>query len=425
MAPRPKQDEEARVEVAPDRTAVAQAWLQEFASAGLRAEEVAAFVRAVDDEILGAIPELAADPTLVQELHASTREQWRTFLVALSDEHRLALPPAAIALSLSIARRHLDINVLLKVYRVANKAVFRYVIDHTTPEVLPPGLPRDAALLTLWLRAEQWIDEAIEQLIEHYTRERGSLVEGAQARRSETIEALVAGAEPTAAAERLLGHRFAMWQTALVLSGPPSTDEGTPLFDLAVRVCHLLGLPRPLTMLAGSRELWCWVATPDEPALVIDEVVEVLESTGVHLALGRPCLGPAAFRTSHVQAVAAQRIGLQVAAPCHRYDDVELVSLVGEGELVRELVRRELGPLLTGARTDDGLRTTTLAYLRAGQNVDLTAERLFIHPNTVRYRLARIEDQLGHRIASRAAALELSLSWLEVHGVDALPRPSH
>ncbi|KRB76981.1 hypothetical protein ASE01_09450 [Nocardioides sp. Root190] len=403
---------------------VAQQWLHDFVAAALQGGEVRAFVRAVDDEILGAIPELAGDPSLVEELHASTREHWRNFLVGLSDSHRLALPPAAIALSLSIARRHLDISILLKVYRVANKATFRYVIDHTSPETLPPTLPRDQALLTLWLRAEQWIDESIEQLIEHYTRERASLVEGAQARRGETIEALVAGAEPTVAAERLLGHRFAMWQTALVLSAPPNTDEGAPLFDLAVRVCHALGLPRPLTTLAGSRELWGWVATPEAPDLTTASITGVLEEAGVHLALGRPCLGATAFRTSHLQAVAAQRVGMRGPGPVHNYTDVELVSLSGDGELVREMVRRELASLLTGARADEGLRSTALAFLRAGQNVDLTAERLFIHPNTVRYRIARIEDQLGHRIASRAAALELSLSWLEVYGVDALtPNP--
>lgn len=410
--------------VSADTTATAQRWLHDFGALALDPDEVDEFVSRVDAEILDAIPQIAGDPSLVTELHASTRAHWRNFLVALSDEHRLALPPAAIALSLSIARRHLDISVLLKVYRVANRSVFRYVTERTSPETLPEGLPRDEALLALWMRAERWIDESIEQLIEHYTQERATLTEGAQARRAEAVEALVAGAQPTPSAERLLGHKLRMWQTAFVLSAATDVDADVPFFDLAVQVCQLLGWPRPLTHLAGSRELWGWVATPEASAPDLAAVGELVGSHGLHLAAGRPCHGPAAFRTSHLQAVAAQHVGQRVAertsVPCHEYAEVELVSLVGDGELAREMVRRELHPLLGGARADDGLRSTTLAYLRAGQNVDLTAERLFIHPNTVRYRLGRIEDQLGHRIASRAAALELSLSWLEAYGVDAL-----
>lgn len=403
-----------------DHAKVARAWLQDFVEAALRPSEVDEFVRTVDDEILGAIPVLAGDASLSEELHASTREHWRNFLVSLSGEHRLALPPAAIALTLSIARRNHDISVLLKIYRVANRVVFRYVAEHTTPDHLPPSLPRDEALLALWMRADRWIDESVERLVEHYTRERASLVEGAQARRAETIEALVAGAVPTQEHERLLTHRFSAWQTAFVLSAPPHADEGAPLFDLALRVCQQLGLPRPLTTLAGSRELWGWVATPEQPDIALPAVADLLERSGAHLAVGASAQGPEAFRLSHVQAIAAQRIGLRALAPSHAYTDIELVSLVGDGELAREMVRRELGPLLTGAKADDGLRTTTLTYLRAGQNVDLAAERLFIHPNTVRYRIGRIEEQLGHRIAARAATLEACLAWLEVYGADAL-----
>lgn len=400
--------------------AAIETWLAQFAEAALKPAEVDHFVRSVDDEIIAAIPEIAGDPALVEDLHASTRAHWRNFLVGISEEFRLALPPSAIALSLSIARRHLDINVLLKVYRVANKSVFRYLTEHTRTEALPPGLPRDETLITLWLRAERWIDESIEQLIDHYTGERALLAEGAHARRAETIEALVSGAEPTTAAEQVLGHKLMLWQTAFVLSAPPERDVDVPFFDVAVQLCQQLGLPRPLTHLTGSRELWGWVATPDEPSYDLAEVSEAVADLGLHLAVGRPSHGPAAFRASHLQAVAAQRIGLRATAPCHDYRQVELVSLLGHGELTRAMVRRVAGPLLGRSRGDDALRATALAYLRAGQNVDATAERLFVHPNTVRYRVGRLEDLLGHRITRDAAMLEASLAWLEVYGAEGL-----
>ncbi|MFD4323261.1 PucR family transcriptional regulator [Nocardioides sp. NPDC058538] len=398
-------------------------WLQDFAQNSLRPGMVDAFVQRVDDDIVSAIPEIATDPVLVEELHASTREHWRNFLVSLADDYRLALPSAAIAFSLSIARRHLDISVLLKVYRVANKTVFSYVAENTEPDHLPEGLARDEALLALWLRAEQWIDDAVEQLIGHYTRERASLVEGAQARRSEAIEALIAGAAPTPDGERVLGHKLTSWQTAFVLSAPSTSDGGAPLFDLALQICERLGLPRPLTTLAGSRELWGWVATTEEPTVDLGAVIPLLEEAELHFALGRACHGPTAFRDSHLQAVATQRIGRRARTRAHGYADVELVGLVGDGELARAMVRRELAPLMTGARGEGDLRGTALAHLRTGMNVEATAEALYIHPNTVRYRIGRVEDRLGERLAARATMLEVCLTWLEVYDIDVLEGP--
>lgn len=403
--------------------ALVERWLEDFVHDSLRPGMVDAFVQRVDDDILAAIPEIAADPVLVEELHASTREHWRNFLVGVADDYRLALPPAAIALSLSIARRHLDISVLLKVYRVANKTVFAYVAENTEPGHLPEGLARDEALLALWLRAEQWIDDAVEQLIGHYTRERASLAEGAHARRSEAIEALVAGAAPTADSERVLGHKLTSRQTAFVLSAPSTSDGGAPLFDVALQICQRLGLPRPLTTLAGSRELWGWVATTEDPTVDLAAVTPVLEEAELHFALGRPCHGPTAFRDSHLQAVAAQRIGHRSRTSAHSYADVELVGLVGDGELARAMVRRELRPLMTGARGDEELRRTVLTHLRTGMSVEATAEALYIHPNTVRYRIGRVEARLGQRLAERATLLEVCLAWLEVYGIDVLEDP--
>jgi hypothetical protein len=394
---------------------LARSWVRGFVEAALRPDDVDEFVHSVDEEILRAIPELAGDPGLAAELHASTREHWRNFLVGLNDDHRLALPPAAVAFTLSIARRNFDINVLLKVYRVANKAVFRLMLDRTDPATLPPGLPRDEALLALWLRAEVWIDESVEQLIDHFTRERASLAAGVHARRSETIETLLAGSVPTREEEVALGHRLTQWQTAFVLAAPANAGPIPPLFEVAVRACRLLGLPQPLTQLAGSRELWGWVATPREPDLPVDRVRGLLSEASLHLGLGRPCHGATAFRTSHRQAVAAHRVGLVSPGPCHAYADVELMCLVGDGDLAREMVRRTVGPLL-GSAKDETLRQTTLAYLRAGQRFDVAAAHLMVHANTVRYRVGRVEELLGIPVADQATLLEICLGWIEMYG---------
>ncbi|MBL3688244.1 PucR family transcriptional regulator [Leucobacter zeae] len=56
------------------------------------------------------------------------------------------------------------------------------------------------------------------------------------------------------------------------------------------------------------------------------------------------------------------------------------------------------------------LRDTLIAYLANGQNVAFAAETLFVHPNTIRYRLARIEEAIGSPIASAFALSNLILA---------------
>lgn len=56
------------------------------------------------------------------------------------------------------------------------------------------------------------------------------------------------------------------------------------------------------------------------------------------------------------------------------------------------------------------LRKTLITYLRNQQNIALTAEALFIHQNTVRYRLGRIEEAIGTPLSSAPALANLVLA---------------
>lgn len=56
------------------------------------------------------------------------------------------------------------------------------------------------------------------------------------------------------------------------------------------------------------------------------------------------------------------------------------------------------------------LRDTLTTYLAAGQNVAATAEALFLHPNTVRYRIGRVEEAIGDSLGSPFALSNLILA---------------
>lgn len=70
------------------------------------------------------------------------------------------------------------------------------------------------------------------------------------------------------------------------------------------------------------------------------------------------------------------------------------------------LRRRYLQPLAAGGSAED-LVATLRAYLACGMHVESTATRLFVHQNTVRYRLARFEELTGTSLRDTEVLIEL------------------
>jgi DNA-binding PucR family transcriptional regulator len=70
-----------------------------------------------------------------------------------------------------------------------------------------------------------------------------------------------------------------------------------------------------------------------------------------------------------------------------------------------------IGPLLShDQKRGSDLAATLLAWFDCNQNARTTAQRMGIHVNTVRQRLATVEDLLGHwGHASRALELHIAL----------------
>lgn len=402
-----------------------QEWVAAFAAAAAAEDRVADFVDMVDRAILEDIPELAEDAVLIGELHASTRSQFRAFLNLLDHEQMdVALPPQATALALSIARRGLDLRVLLKIYRVAQDSVWLFFTQ--VADAIPEDGPDHAEVLKyLWGRGGRWINEAVEQLITVYMAERDALQQGKLARRASAIEALLRGDTLSVDdTSDILGHPLRDHQTAVVLWVDDDVpDPGAAEIDAAgLQIAKALGGPRPLVHKAGNREHWLWFATRSEPDLasVRDLASELTRRTpGVHLAVGRSTRGTIGFCRSHREAVRAQRHAVSGGgnAPCvTRYADVELECLLGGDPLgAAELVRREVGGLL---RRDDALekvRETVATFLRAGGNVEQTASALIVHKNTIRYRIAQAETLIGHPLTERRTEMDLALRYLAAH----------
>ncbi len=122
----------------------------------------------------------------------------------------------------------------------------------------------------------------------------------------------------------------------------------------------------------------------------------------------------------------------KVAASCNAfpwgsrlqfYEDLGLLKLLSvlPQEAAQEYIRDTLGPLLEYDRQNSTPLLPTLVHhlLKTDLNINLTAKGLFLHPNTVRYRLHKTEEVLGRKLESFQetidlyTAVRLALLWNE------------
>lgn len=78
-------------------------------------------------------------------------------------------------------------------------------------------------------------------------------------------------------------------------------------------------------------------------------------------------------------------------------------ALAGDGEAIEALIAAVHRPLLAEAALYD----TATTYLERKPSLEATARSMFIHPNTVRYRLRRIADLTGHSPTDARGAFTL------------------
>jgi DNA-binding PucR family transcriptional regulator len=71
-------------------------------------------------------------------------------------------------------------------------------------------------------------------------------------------------------------------------------------------------------------------------------------------------------------------------------------ALDGDADAVRILVAQVYEPLLAGG---PALLDTLTAYLEQGSSLEASARMLFVHPNTVRYRLKRVTELTGYTVS--------------------------
>jgi DNA-binding PucR family transcriptional regulator len=132
-------------------------------------------------------------------------------------------------------------------------------------------------------------------------------------------------------------------------------------------IATAIGNQQPLIQPVGILSIAAWISTSAAvPSRVLDELrFESATAPGVRVAIGEPAPGIAGFRTSHIEALEAQRIARLAGhreGSITRYRDIALCALATANiEHARCFVERELGRLASRDDTTRRLGATVRA----------------------------------------------------------------
>jgi hypothetical protein len=197
-------------------------------------------------------------------------------------------------------------------------------------------------------------------------------------------------------------------EVAVVLGSVPAERSDTDTFDAVRRAARAAGMDA-LCAVQGDRLV-----------VVLGGVDRQRDAAGVITDLfgpGAVVVGPVAegLGQAHVSAraaLAAHRASAgwpDAPRPVRSDDLLPERALSGDGHARRHLVDEVYLPLVHARGT---LIETISAYFQHGSSIEATARALFVHPNTVRYRLRQVAELTGFSPMEPREALTLEIALI-------------
>lgn len=252
-----------------------------------------------------------------------------------------------------------------------------------------------------------YIDELSAESVEGYAREQAADAGERERRHRRLIVAVLAPGTPREELERLADG--ADWPL-------PAT--------LAVLVCTHRN-PGRLAAIIGDGaiaariedKVVALVPDPDAPG----RRGRIARALGARAAALGPAVPIERAPTSHERAARCSELQSVGVIPEAGLADSEehLAALVVHSDpaALRDLAERRLEPLRGLTRVQQTrLRTTLAAWLRHQGSISETAADLVVHPQTVRYRIARLRELFGSQLDEPDARFELGLALQQAPG---------
>jgi hypothetical protein len=265
------------------------------------------------------------------------------------------------------------------------------------------------------------INSAASAAGEAYIEAEGlALAHGDRVRR-DLLDDLLAGRPPAPGPKLMAAHDAGLHMpvpcvvVAAVPLVPP--DDEYALRAVALSLSRAIGSSlRPLVVTRHDELVLVARVERDVKELVDDlrAVQEKLAAEGTPLGIGMSSVQNGLERTAHSYAeaqAALERVratGGVVALPV--LSAFDCLTLFGR-ETARGRIPAGIKQFVSEDIADGRVLTATLLeYVASDFNAKLTAERLYVHPNTARYRLGKIEERTGCNLRSVSDVLDLLIA---------------
>jgi hypothetical protein len=340
----------------------------------------------------------------VAELRRSVGHNLRFLLAALRDPHAPLDLRAPKDTGRRRAQQSAPLPEVLQAYRVCWATLWDALVAHSRKKRQPTAAD---ALLSGASLIWQLTDEHAIAVTEAYRAATAEILLARQQRRSALVEALLTG-HP--------GPEGGPWEAASLLGFPP--DSQLVVVAAETRGLAEESLPGIEKQLAGRGVVSGWRLTP---ALQLGLISLPVESDGSVMtvlqksATARTGVSPPYRSLSETpRALQLARTAL-VTVPAGRtevqvFDSSPLAGMMAmdprEG---RRVAHQVLGPVLALPGDDRAVLLDTLeAYLDHGGSAEQAGDVLHCHPNTVRYRLRRLQELTGRSLSDPRQASELA-----------------
>ncbi|MEU6510895.1 helix-turn-helix domain-containing protein [Streptomyces sp. NPDC046942] len=289
----------------------------------------------------------------------------------------------------------------LHAYRIAFDSLWAHILDEARrhPEVAEAQLAAGSS--EIWMLFGRYA----EVLATAYRETSTELSRQREARRSALVEALCRGDITDRAGLDDAARHLGLPKDgpyAVVVAAGGAGEEPLPGIEAALREAHV---PSAWRLLLDQQIGVLSLAVPDAETLSLRTLRRRRARMGISPLFDSLGDTPRALRFARLALAGLVRESAGVAC----FDDHPLAMVVAAApEEATRLVHVILKPVLVLPPQD---RTRLLETLRhwfaAGGRAQDTAERMFLHPNTVRYRLRRIEELTGRSLSDPRTLADL------------------
>jgi hypothetical protein len=258
-----------------------------------------------------------------------------------------------------------------------------------------------------------YIDELAADSVEGFAQAQAEVEDLRRRRRRELVGLLLAD-PPSEAADLVAVARAAAWDVPAGLAALACPEEAL------ARVARRLPPESLATVIDG--EGCVLLPDPEGPgraealARAAAEARLALGPTVVPTAAGESWrLALALLRAAEAGAVAAASGGPADTArpdsPLRVDDNLAALLLYESRDLAGRIAARRLAPFIElTPKARERMRETALAHLRHDGNAVAMAAEMHVHPQTARYRIARLRELLGEQLEDPDARFELQLA---------------